>query len=114
MPSDLSPGARAVWKAVTAAVAHDHFRASDAPLLRTYCEACALADEAAAELAANGAVVDGKLSPWLLVQEKASRTQSTLALRLRLCPSSRTDPKTLARNPGATEFQPAFSRLERK
>jgi hypothetical protein len=32
-----------------------------------------------------------------VVLEKAHRAQSALAIRLRLCPSSRTDPKTVGR-----------------
>jgi hypothetical protein len=65
--------------------------------MRSFCEATALADRAAAELAANGAVVGGKVSAWVQVQEKAIRAQAGLALRLRLCPSARTDPKTTGR-----------------
>lgn len=99
-PSGLSVGARSVWEATAASVSADHFRPSDAPLLRSYCEASALADKAAAELEKGGAVVDGKISPWLAVHEKATRTQNTTALRLRLCPSARTDPKTTGRNAG--------------
>jgi hypothetical protein len=97
VPEDLSPPAKEVWSEIVSAVPGEHFRASDEPLLRSYAEACALADQAAAQLATNGPVVAGKVSPWLVVLEKAHRAQSALAIRLRLCPSSRTDPKTVGR-----------------
>lgn len=99
-PPELSEAARTVWEAVTLSVGPDHFRPSDAPVLRTFCEATGLADRAAAELAKETVSKDGKVSPWLAVMEKATRTQNTTALRLRLCPSARTDPKTVGRNPG--------------
>jgi phage terminase small subunit len=96
-PATLSDGALAVWRQIVSTTATEHFRASDAPLLRAYCESTAMADRAAAELDAKGPVVDGRVSPWLAVQEKAIRAQATLAIRLRLCPSARTDPKSAGR-----------------
>jgi phage terminase small subunit len=75
-----------------------HFRDSDVPLLARYIEADVLAERAAAELRANGAVIDGRPSPWLTVQEKAVRAMVALSLRLRLAPSARLDPKTVGRH----------------
>jgi hypothetical protein len=54
-PRDLSDAARVIWQAIVASVAPEHFRASDSPLMRSFCEATALADRAAAELAESGA-----------------------------------------------------------
>lgn len=88
-PDDLSEPARRVWIDLVNSLAPEHFAKSDAPLLRSYCEATALADLAATELAANGPVVNGKASPWLTVQEKQVRAQTALSLRLRLSPQSR-------------------------
>ena len=97
-PSDLSAPARAVFDEIAASVPADHFRASDFVLLRAYCEAGGLASLAAGELARNGAVNDtGRLSPWLKVMETAHRAMGSLALRLRLCPSSRIGPRTVGR-----------------
>jgi len=95
-PSDLPDAAAKVWRGLTASTPTDHFRASDVPVLRTYCVTAALLEEAEAELA-KGAVVDGKVSPWVNVHERLSRTLATLALRLRLCPSARQDPKSTGR-----------------
>jgi len=75
-----------------------HFRETDLPLLSRYCEATVLAEQAALELR-NGAVLDGKPSPWIVVQEKCVRAMVSLSMRLRLAPQSRIDPKTLGRRP---------------
>jgi hypothetical protein len=73
----------------------DHFRPSDLPLLVRYVEAAALGDQAAEQLRL-GAVINGKPSPWITVQEKAVRAMVALSMRLRLSPQSR-DPQTLGR-----------------
>lgn len=96
-PKDLSPAALRIWESIVSSTAPEHFRASDVPLLKTYCEASALADRASATLAEEGPITDGKVSPWLKVSESSARSQATLAVRLRLCPSSRLDAKTAAR-----------------
>ncbi len=97
-PSSLPKPERRIFETVVNACDSRHFRASDLPLLVRYVEACALGDEAAQHLRIEGAVVNGKASPWIIVQEKAVRAMVALALRLRLAPQSRVDPKTLARN----------------
>jgi len=96
-PGDMSPEAARIWRSITKSLPAEHFRASDAPLLRSYCESTASADRAAHELATNGHVTGGKASPWNVVSEKAIRAQVSLSLRLRLCPSARTDPKSAGR-----------------
>lgn len=111
-PSDLPAAAAKVWRGLTASTPPDHFRASDVPVLRTYCVTAAMLAEAEAELA-KGAVVDGKVSPWVNVHERLSRTLATLALRLRLCPSARQDPKTTGRQKAPSVPGVDFSRMKR-
>jgi phage terminase small subunit len=102
-PRRLRPSARlkgrerALFTETVADCAMGHFRKSDRPLLERYCEACALAEQAAAKLAELGVVVDGKLSPWFPAHASACKTANNLALRLRLSPQSRSPraPKTL-------------------
>ena len=89
--------------ALVAASDPRHFTASDVPLLARYCDSCILAERAADELRQGGGpVVNGKASPWLVVQEKAQRAMVALSMRLRLSPQSRLDPKTAARRSGST------------
>src|SRR5262245_1888945 len=97
-PSTLSEPERAIFLQVVDACDPRHFRPSDLPILLRYIEATALADLAANHLRAEGAVVDGKPSPWIIVQEKSVRTMVALSMRLRLAPQSRIDPKTVERN----------------
>jgi len=96
-PSSLSETERTIFAAVVKACDAKHFRQSDLPLLRRFCELTALADQAASELRQHGAVINGRASPWVVVQEKCVRGLVALSMRLRLSPQARIDAKTLGR-----------------
>jgi hypothetical protein len=51
-PEDMGDAQRDVWLLIARSVSREHFRPSDIPLLRSFCEATVLCDRAAAELAA--------------------------------------------------------------
>jgi phage terminase small subunit len=87
-PPSLNEAERAVFIDLVAAAKSDHFVASDLPLLTRYCEAIVLGDRAAVELR-QAAIVDGKVSPWISIQEKATKAVIMLSMRLRLSPQSR-------------------------
>ncbi|MGY8677105.1 hypothetical protein Q2941_04730 [Bradyrhizobium sp. UFLA05-153] len=87
-PSNLSPAERAAFLDIVNNTAPTHFQMSDLPLLCRYAEAIVLAERAAKELRGN-AVVNGKASPWLVVQEKSLRAIVALSMRLRLSPQGR-------------------------
>jgi terminase small subunit-like protein len=93
----LSQAETAIFIAVVKSCDPTHFRHSDLALLCRFCELTALADHAARELRDNGAVIAGKASAWIVVQEKCVRGLVALSARLRLSPQSRTDPKTTGR-----------------
>jgi phage terminase small subunit len=95
-PPRLRDRAKAIFIETVTGCDPRHFRSSDLHLLERYCEATALAEKAAAKLAEEGSVVDGKVSPWFQVHQGAAKTASGLALRLRLGPQSRAprQPKT--------------------
>jgi phage terminase small subunit len=95
-PRSLPKAERTVFLDLINAVDLDHFRPSDMPLLLRYVENIVLADRAAVELRRH-AVSAGKPSPWLAVQEKATRNVIALSMRLRLSPQSRLDSKVVAR-----------------
>jgi phage terminase small subunit len=95
-PPTLSAKEREVFQAVVSACDARHFRASDVPLLSRFCELSVMSERAARELR-KAAVIDGKPSPWVIVREKSVRGLLAVATKLRLTPSARTDPKTLAR-----------------
>jgi phage terminase small subunit len=90
-PSDLGEAELAVWLQLTRTTDAAHFLESDLPLLVEYCRAVVLAQQAGRELAQNGAVVNGRASAWLVIQEKQIRAMTALSHRLRLSPQSRQD-----------------------
>lgn len=108
-PHRLEPSARLPddeareWRALVASCAADHFTLADAPLLEQYTTACVTARRAREALDKEGAVVNGRANPWLVVQEKSVRAMVALSARLRVCPQSRFDrlkAGTSARNQG--------------
>ena len=66
-----------------------HFQLSDSPLLAAYCRAAIQERVASAELAAAGFVVGDKPSPWLPIQQAATRVISTYSRMLKLNPAAR-------------------------
>jgi len=83
---------REIFDSLVSAVSSDHFVVADRPLLVEYARAAHQADVAAAQLAAVGAVtLEGRPSPWIVVQEKSVRALVARSARLRLCPQSRFD-----------------------
>ena len=95
-PDHLSADERQRFTEIVSNCDARHFRPSDTTLLCRFVEADALAERAAKELRKNP-VVDGKASPWLMVQEKSVRALTALSMRLRLSPQSRIDAKGLGR-----------------
>ena len=91
---------KAIIQEIVSSVDADWFRPSDFPLLESYGEAIVLERAAYREIATNGAVVNGRPSPWLNVAEKSTRAIVALSARLRLSPQNRTDPKTAGRAKG--------------
>lgn len=87
----LPDGPAMVFAHVVNAVDPSHFSAVDLPLLENYANAAHLATEAAQHIEADGAVIDGKASPWLAVAEKQAKVLVALSARLRICPQSRFD-----------------------
>jgi hypothetical protein len=96
-PASLSKAERIVFADLVHSCDADHFRPSDVWLLSRYCEAVVLAEQAARELRRGAVSKGGKVSAWIIVQEKAMRAMVSLSMRLRLSPQARLDPKTVTR-----------------
>ena len=114
-PETLSEGAAAIFLATVNAVDPDHFSEVDRPLLEQYAGAADLARQAQQHLDRDGAVIAGKVSPWVAVLEKANRSCVALAGKLRVCPQSRFDrlvagansrPQPLSRKPWEVDDDP--------
>jgi phage terminase small subunit len=89
--SKLAAGPAKVFAHIVRSVDQSHFSEVDLPLLEAYANSAHLAAQAAEEIEQSGAVVAGKASPWLAVQEKAAKSLVALSARLRICPQSRFD-----------------------
>jgi phage terminase small subunit len=85
----LSEAERTIFLDLVTSCSPRHFQQSDMPLLVRYCETATLADQAAEHIRQEGAVVAGRLSPWVTAQEKAIRALTALSMRLRLSPQAR-------------------------
>lgn len=88
-PASLTPAARRVWRSTLASLVPDYFRPHDAPLLSSYCEACAMNAQAARTLAAEGLIKAGERHPAFVIFTASGATMACLATKLRLAPSSR-------------------------
>jgi phage terminase small subunit len=88
-PASLSEAERTAFIEIVNSCDPKHFVRSDLPLLCRYAEASVLAEQAARELRQGGAVISGRPSPWIAVQEKAVRAMVALSMRLRLSPQAR-------------------------
>jgi hypothetical protein len=96
-PGDVPPSLKAIVDDLIESQPADHFRSGDGPLLQMYAEVIIGAREAFSHLEKEGRVVNGKVSGWVTVQEKAHRSAVALAAKLRLCPQQRMDSKQAAR-----------------
>lgn len=85
-PASLTPRERNIFSEIVAACSPQHFRTSDIPLLQSY---------VTATLTARATASKPKM---FFIFEKAARLQNSLATSLRLAPSTRSDPKTVARD----------------
>jgi len=96
-PSSLNDDEQALFSELVGACDASHFRESDLPLLISYVQSTLISRAAAHD--------PDRIVLW----EKATRMQATLATRLRLSPQSRIDPKTIGRqqsHPGPFPWDP--------
>jgi phage terminase small subunit len=102
-PTYLDAQAREVFDEIVASCPESHFVTSDRELLATYCNALVVARRAARDVHRDAKA--------LAVWERASRLIGQLSGKLRLCPSSRSDPKSVARASG--DYRPSYYDLMR-
>ena len=75
-PDSLSAPERELFLRIVGTNKPAHFQPSDTPLMCRYVEAVIMAERAAEELRQNP-VVNGKASPWLVIQEKNVRAMTS-------------------------------------
>jgi P27 family predicted phage terminase small subunit len=95
-PADLSAAEREHWIAIVDSLPADFFRPSDAHLLRSYCIASAFYTMAADEMKRDGITIVDAASgrsrphPAATILTSQASAMAQMAVKLRLCPSSRT------------------------
>jgi hypothetical protein len=91
-PEGLSEGEASLFRTIVAQAGADHFVDTDVPLIVAYVQAILLTRWAFKAMGEEAVA----FQTW----QQAARTMATLATKLRLCPHSRTDPKTVTRRAG--------------
>ena len=89
-PDHLDPAAAAAFVDLIANTPSGQFLPSDLPLLSRYAETAAMAERAAAGLAATGLLTeDGRPHPLVAIHQALVKSLSLLSMRLRCCPQAR-------------------------
>jgi phage terminase small subunit len=104
-PASLPDPERTAFIDLVTACRADHFHPCDLPLLCRYAELIVLCDQAAAAIRAEGAVSDGKASPWLAIQRDAIRGLLGLSMRLRVSPQARQGHRKAERPPPISAYE---------
>jgi hypothetical protein len=102
-PSGISAQEAALFREIVESAPALQFVQSDSRLVLAYVQCCLLAKATYR----RAALEDGELGldeRALALWERVTKVQSSLAHRLRLCPSARVDPKTLTRAHLGREF----------
>jgi hypothetical protein len=86
-----------IFNEIVGTMPSDHFHTCDRTLLELYCFDVWSAREAQRYLQTEGQVTGGRLSLWINVLEKASKSATMLSMKLRIAPQARTRPETLSR-----------------
>lgn len=98
-PASLNANESRLWRDITASLAADWFRPADLPLLTAYCQAATEHQDAAKIIAGAGLMLtDTKgrkyRNPMIAVCHQSALRMAGLAVKMRLCPSTRYTAKT--------------------
>ncbi|MGV8892347.1 MAG: hypothetical protein ACOH2K_05295 [Burkholderiaceae bacterium] len=89
-PAGISQAAAELWQGITASLPVDFFRPGDLPLLQAYCVAHDRKERIDAAILSDGLLFDGVPHPGLRISRDEAGLMASLAVKLRLCQSSRT------------------------
>ena len=95
-PADLSKAAAELWDGIVRSLPADFFRPGDLPLLRAYCVATDRKAQVDAMVMEQGILFDGEPHPGLKISRAEAALMASLAVKLRLCQSSRTRSESAA------------------
>lgn len=91
-PTELTESAAKLWNDIVNSLPGDYFRAGDLPLLQAYCTASDRKNKLDIAIAKEGLLYDGAPHPGLKISREEASLMASLAVKLRLCQSSRTRP----------------------
>ena len=106
-PAHLSAAQAEEWSNIVDSLPADYFRPGDIPLLAAYCMASTFYKRAAADMEARGmTMMDDKgreyVNPSHQVLTSQASAMAQMAVKLRLCPSSRYSEKQASTKAGAS------------
>lgn len=87
--ADLTTKGKKFWTAIVNSLPPDYFRPADVPLLYAYCAATEIKEQADMAVRRNGILINGKANPAIKVGNQQGQLLASLAVKLRLCPSTR-------------------------
>lgn len=105
-PAGLSKSASALWVSITESLPPIFFMPGDLPLLKSYCIASDRKDVVDEGILSEGAMFQGEPHPGLKVSRDEAALMASLAVKLRLCQSSRTRPDSASLKPSHTGARP--------
>ena len=91
-PKELTEAAATLWNDIVKSQPVDYFRPGDLPLLQAYCTSHDRKNQMDIMIAEQGVMFDGVAHPGLKVSRDEATLMNSLAVKLRLCQSSRTRP----------------------
>lgn len=110
-PAHLDEAEAVEWRAIVDSLPADFFRPGDIPLLSEFVIASAMAKWAKTIIKAEGAIVDDGRRQWahpaVTIQQMQRTAMAHMAVKLRLCPSSRyTEKSAQTKTKSATAKRP--------
>ena len=106
-PAELTGGAAKIWTSIAESLPADYFRPGDLPLLAAYCTSANRKNQIDAAIANEGLMYNGEAHPGLRISRDEASLMASLAVKLRLCQSSRTRPDSASlQNANSTHEKP--------
>lgn len=106
VPGELAPGAATLWTQIIKSVPAEFFSPGDLPLLESYCVSFDRKRRIDAQILEHGLMYDGEVHPGLRISRDEASLMASLAVKLRLCQSSRTRPDASILNKVGTGKRP--------
>jgi phage terminase small subunit len=105
-PAGMNQAAADLWNDIALSLPADFFQPGDLPLLQAYCTASDRKNQIDAAILKEGIIHDGEAHPGLKISRDEAALMASLAVKLRLCQSSRTRPESASLKAAHTGARP--------